>query len=122
MRENKIQEFLRVSVTRMKGLAYKIEVANRAGVCDMLCMLPADTIFFVECKSPGKSPRTNQWREIYRLRELGIHAYVADSIEDVRTIMMLEATRMQDNISDGKTGDYKLEDWKDRLALPYWFS
>jgi hypothetical protein len=106
----------------MKGLAYKIEVANRAGVCDMLCMLPADTIFFVECKSPGKSPRTNQWREIYRLRELGIHVYVAGSFKDVSRIMMLETIRMRDNISDGKTGYYKLEDWKDRLALPVWFS
>ncbi|WP_407575376.1 PDDEXK family nuclease [Raoultella terrigena] len=61
------------------GIAYKFVSPGRRSVPDRIVLLPGGRIVFVECKSPGKTPRADQLREHERLRALGFNVVVLDN-------------------------------------------
>lgn len=87
MRESKVENSLVRCIEDKGGIAYKFVSPNRNGVPDRLILLPLPKhlrdevsryLFFVECKAPGKKPRTSQVREIKKIRELGYSVTVLD--------------------------------------------
>ncbi len=77
-RESSVEKPLVVKVKAAGGIAYKWVSPGRKGVPDRIVLLPGGKIVFVECKSPGKKPRTDQLREHARLRALGFTVVVLD--------------------------------------------
>lgn len=80
-RESKIEKNLVVAVKQAGGTAYKWVSPGRRSVPDRIVLLPGGRIVFVECKSPGVKPRSDQLREHERLRKLGFEVVVLDSAD-----------------------------------------
>lgn len=78
-RESIIEKHLAAAVKTAGGIAYKFVSPGRRSVPDRIVLLPGGRIVFVECKSPGKTPRADQLREHERLRALGFNVVVLDS-------------------------------------------
>lgn len=78
-RESIIEKHLVAAVKAAGGIAYKFVSPGRRSVPDRIVLLPGGRIVFVECKAPGKAPRTDQMREHERLRALGFSVVVLDS-------------------------------------------
>lgn len=80
-RESKIEKNLVAAVKQAGGTAYKWVSPGRRSVPDRIVLLPGGRIVFVECKSPGAKPRSDQLREHERLRKLGFEVVVLDSAD-----------------------------------------
>ncbi|EIE3885314.1 VRR-NUC domain-containing protein [Salmonella enterica] len=78
-RESLIEKHLIAEVKKAGGIAYKFVSPGRRSVPDRIVLLPGGRLVFVECKAPGKPPRTDQQREYERLRALGFAVVVLDS-------------------------------------------
>lgn len=85
--EARIEEYLRVQVGMVGGIAYKFTSPNRRSVPDRMCVFPTGEIIFVECKAPGKHPTPAQAREIARLRGLRCTVHVVDSKDRVDEVL-----------------------------------
>lgn len=83
MREREIEEYLRLGVKKLGGIAFKFTSPGNAGVPDRLVVMPGNRIYFVELKRPGGKTSQLQDRQIGRLRDLGCKAFVIDSKEGV---------------------------------------
>lgn len=81
MREREIEEYLRLGVKRLGGIAFKFTSPGNAGVPDRLVVMPGNRIYFVELKRPGGKTSQLQDRQIGRLRDLGCKVFVIDSKE-----------------------------------------
>lgn len=89
MREKDIEQNLVSHINDLGGIAYKFTSPSRRSVPDRLCLLPvspehaaivAQYVQFIECKAPGARPTKAQHREHARLRALGYHVSVLDSL------------------------------------------
>lgn len=60
--------------------ARKFSSPNRRSVPDYIFITPTGIVFFVEFKSPGKTPTTGQERELNFIIDIGGHAFVVDDI------------------------------------------
>ena len=78
-RENLIEKHLVAEVKKAGGGAFKFVSPGRRPVPGRIVLLPGGRLVFVECKAPGKPPRTDQQREHERLRALGFAVVVLDS-------------------------------------------
>ena len=87
MLESIIEKYLVSEVRKMGGTAYKFVSPGHAGIPDRICLLPNGTLFFVELKATGKTTRPLQDRQIAKLRNLGCMVYVADSNEQIDSIL-----------------------------------
>lgn len=83
MREREIEEYLRLGVKRLGGIAFKFTSPGNAGVPDRLVVMPGNRIYFVELKRPGGKTSQLQNRQIGRLKDLGCKIFVIDSKEGV---------------------------------------
>lgn len=93
MRERDIEEYLRKRVKAMGGETRKVKWIGRDGAPDRLVMMLARTIW-VELKRPGKlatfpadAHERAQHREHERMRELGQHVVVIDSLAGVDELL-----------------------------------
>jgi hypothetical protein len=79
--EGKIKTACRTIALAAGLLFWNIEGKSLNGVPDTLCSRVAGGIMLIEFKVPGKEPTQQQWKRIYELREQGINAWWADSVE-----------------------------------------
>lgn len=95
MRESDIEDYLVKRVKAMGGEVRKVKWIGRIGAPDRLVMLPeyrqgfaqgAETIW-VELKAPGEKARPSQVREHERMRAMGQHVVVVDSLEGVEALL-----------------------------------
>lgn len=105
MKERDIEKYLVDRVKALGGEVRKVQWIGRVGAPDRLVMLPGgrvrmsshsflDTLMpspplstWVELKAPGEKPRTSQLREHARMRAMGQHVVVIDSIEGVDELL-----------------------------------
>lgn len=83
MREREIEEYLRLGVKRLRGIAFKFTSPGNAGVPDRLVVMPGNRIYFVELKRPGGKTSQLQKMQINRLKDLSCKVFVIDSKEGV---------------------------------------
>lgn len=86
MRERDIEKHLVKRVKAAGGEVRKVVWQGRSGAPDRLVMF-RDWMCWVELKAPGKKPRMNQILEHVRLRNMGQHVLVIDSIEAVEELL-----------------------------------
>ena len=106
MRERDIENYLVKCVNDMGGEVRKVQWIGRRGAPDRLVMLPpsfkrdaGDVLFYesqtiwVELKAPGAKPRPSQEREHERMRAMGQHVEVIDSLQGVDELLMKEKNK-----------------------------
>lgn len=81
--EAKIENYLRVRVNSVGGIAYKFTSPNRRSVPDRMCVMPTGEVIFVEVKAKNGKLTSGQEREIQRLRSLRQRVHVVYSKEEV---------------------------------------
>lgn len=96
MRERDIEDYLVKRVKAMGGEVRKVKWIGRIGAPDRLVMLPSTHVgnhqlegltSWVELKAPGEKARPSQLREHERLRAMGQHVVVVDSLEGVEELL-----------------------------------
>lgn len=91
MRERDIEQYLVRRVKELGGEVRKVQWIGRRGAPDRLVMLPAqreyESTVWVELKAPGVKAEPHQLREHNRMRGLGQHVVVIDSIEGVDDLL-----------------------------------
>lgn len=95
LREKEIEDYLRIRIKKLGGIAYKFTSPGNDGVPDRIILLPEGKINFVELKAPGKKPSKLQKVQINRIKKLGYDVYVIDSKELVDKIYPLEGDRVE---------------------------
>lgn len=93
MRESQIEKHLVKRVKELGGEVRKVQWVGRRGAPDRLVMLPHRGYYehctiWVELKATGVKPEAHQVREINRMRNLGQHVEVIDSIEAVEELLV----------------------------------
>lgn len=69
-------------ISKENGLLFwQIEGKSRNGVPDTLASKMSGGAVLIEFKRKGKLPNEQQWLRIYELRQEGIDAWYADSVE-----------------------------------------
>jgi hypothetical protein len=81
MSEKLFEKKLRTEVKKLGGLAVKFFVFAFTGFPDRIVLMPGARIWFVELKSPGKTPNPRQNIVIGWLIKLGFQVWVIDSEE-----------------------------------------
>lgn len=84
--EKYIERKLADMVKAKGGLCVKLLCDQYAGLPDRLCLLPEGKMCFVEVKSRGEKPRRLQDVVHGRLRALGFHVFVIDSVEMIKKV------------------------------------
>lgn len=87
--EGKIKDACRDIATANDLLFWQIEGKSRNGVPDTLASTVTAKAALIEFKVPGKKPNDQQWLRIYELREQGIHAWYATSVEEYEMLVGL---------------------------------
>lgn len=93
MRERDIEQYLVKRVKAMGGEVRKVQWIGHRGAPDRLVMLPgtvwnsATNIVWVELKAPGKVAEPHQLREHTRMRNMGQHVLVIDSLAGVEGLL-----------------------------------
>lgn len=93
--EGKIKDACRV-IAEAEGLIFwQIEGKSRNGVPDTLCSTVAGRTLLVEFKVPGKEPTEQQWMRIYDLRQAGVNAWYATSVEEWEMLVGLRPSTIE---------------------------
>lgn len=87
MTEKDIEEYLRLGVKKLGGVAFKFTSPGNSGVPDRLIVMPENRIYFVELKRPGGRTSPLQNRQISRLKDLGCRVLVVDSRESAERFL-----------------------------------
>lgn len=93
MRERDIERRLVKLVKELGGEIRKVVWQGRRGAPDRLVMLPGcresrgGNTIWVELKAPGVDPEPHQLREHERMRKMGQHVVIIDSIEGVERLL-----------------------------------
>lgn len=87
IREKTVEEYLKVKVKNMHGVAYKFISPGNNGMPDRLVCLPGGKIFFVELKALNKKTRALQDLQIKKLQNLGCRVFVVDSFEGIDKLL-----------------------------------
>lgn len=87
MTEKDIEEYLRLGVKKLGGVAFKFTSPGNSGVPDRLIVMPGNRIYFVELKRPGGKTSPLQNRQISRLKDLGCRVLVVDSKESAERFL-----------------------------------
>jgi hypothetical protein len=102
VRERDIERHLVKRVKELGGEVRKVQWIGRRGAPDRLVMLPAKPAsnsldcawcnpkgrsIYVELKAPGEKPEPHQAREHARMRAMGQHVEVVDSIQRVDEVL-----------------------------------
>ena len=94
--EAKIEGYLRKRVKETGGMIRKIRWIGRRGAADNLVFYKFPAVALVECKAAGKDvdPRSQQARDLRRMREAGWPVYVVSSREEVDEVLARLAVKM----------------------------
>jgi len=93
--EGKIKDDCR-DVAKANGLIFwQIEGKSRNGVPDTLASRVDGKAILIEFKVPNKQPNDQQWLRIYELREAGILAWYATSVEEYEQLVGLRPMTME---------------------------
>lgn len=77
---------------RPNGLLFwQVEGKSCNGFPDTLAGKETGGGIFIEFKRPGQTPKPHQWVRIAELRDAGIEAWWADSVEMYRRLVRLDA-------------------------------
>jgi len=87
MRESEIERHLVRHVNALGGEVRKVQWVGRRGAPDRLVMLPCTPAIWVELKAPGERVKPHQAREHARMRAMGQHVVVIDSLEGVEELL-----------------------------------
>lgn len=92
MRESVIEAHLVKRVKELGGECRKVTWQGRKGAPDRLVMLPPrdceeNPTTWVELKAPGEKAKPHQAREHARMRAMGQHVVVIDSIEGIEELL-----------------------------------
>ena len=87
MTEKDIEEYLRLGVKKLGGIAFKFTSPGNSGVPDRLIVMPGNRVYFVELKRPGGRTSPLQNRQISRLKDLGCRVLVVDSKESAERFL-----------------------------------
>lgn len=97
MRESTIEQYLVARVKAKGGEVRKVKWIGRRGAPDRLVMMPPGVVIYpgpeyghtiwVELKAPGEKAKPHQQREHDRMRAMGQHVVVIDSIEGVEELL-----------------------------------
>lgn len=98
MRESVIENHLVERAKALGGEVRKVKWLGRHGAPDRLVMLPPAVLHgnvwrrtvgtvWVELKAPGEKPKPHQVREHDRMRRMGQHVVVIDSLEGVEALL-----------------------------------
>ena len=87
MTEKDIEEYLRLGVKKLGGVAFKFTSPGNSGVPDRLIVMPGNRMYFVELKRPGGRTSPLQNRQISRLKDLGCRVLVVDSKESAERFL-----------------------------------
>jgi hypothetical protein len=96
MRESIIEAYLVKRVKELDGEVRKVQWIGRRGAPDRLAMIPAGRqagmwssvrTVWVELKATGVKPEAHQLREHIRMRKMGQHVVVIDSVEGVDRLL-----------------------------------
>jgi hypothetical protein len=94
MRESIIERYLVKRVKELGGEVRKVQWIGRNGAPDRLVMLPLSMkqvfmhcTIWVELKATGKVAEPHQLREHKRMRAMGQHVVVIDSLEGVDALL-----------------------------------
>lgn len=93
--EGKIKDKCRAIATIESLIFWQIEGKSRNGVPDTLCSTVSGRAALIEFKVPGKEPNEQQWLRIYELREQGIHAWYATSVDEWEQLVGLQPCRIR---------------------------
>lgn len=93
--EGKIKDECRKRALAAGLLFWSIEGKSVGGVPDTLCTFVAGGVIFIEFKVPGKEPSQQQWKRIYELREQGVQAWWADSVETWEMLVGLRPSTIE---------------------------
>lgn len=87
--EAKIEDYLRRRVREAGGTIRKFRWIGRKGAADNLVWFHFPNVALVECKAEGKDidPRSQQARDLHRMREAGWPVYVVSSREEVDAML-----------------------------------
>lgn len=80
--EGKIKDECRKIALREALIFWNVEGKSINGVPDTLCSTVTGAALLVEFKTPGKEPSEQQWQRIYDLRQAGVNAWYATSVEE----------------------------------------
>jgi len=83
MRERDVERYLAERVDALGGETRKVGWHGRRGAPDRYVMLPGGIGVWVELKAPGAPTQGHQTREHERMRALGQHVVVLDSVQAV---------------------------------------
>jgi len=93
--EGKIKDACRPIAAENALIFWQIEGKSRNGVPDTLCSTVTARAALVEFKVPGKEPNDQQWLRIYELREAGVHAWYATSVEEWEMLVGLRPSTIR---------------------------
>lgn len=92
--EGKIKDACRDIAKEHNLLFWQIEGKSRNGVPDTLASTLSGRAVLIEFKVPGKEPNDQQWLRIYELREQGILAWYATSVEQYEMLVGLRPSKI----------------------------
>jgi hypothetical protein len=69
-------------------MARKNETPGHTGWPDLVLIFPGGLVIYVEVKIPGGRLRPKQKSTLSKLKELGVHVYVIDNIEQFRAVIL----------------------------------
>lgn len=80
--EGKLKDACRKIAVAEGLIFWNVEGKSINGVPDTLCSTVTGAALLVEFKVPGKEPSEQQWQRIYDLRQAGVNAWYATSVEE----------------------------------------
>jgi len=81
MLEKQIEKKVCDHAKNLGYLTYKFNSMNRAAVPDRLFISATGVMYFIEFKREGAKPTSAQCREIKRLHDQGVSAFVIDNVK-----------------------------------------
>lgn len=87
MKEQVIEQKLRVAVAAAGGWALKLSCPGTGGIPDRMLLFPEARIGFVEVKAPGKKPRQLQIAQMNKLKKLGFPVFVLNDTDQIQKII-----------------------------------
>lgn len=84
--EKYIEQKFNERVKNLKGYSFKFVPQFVSGIPDRIALIPMGIIFFAEIKSKGYTPSKLQLVWMAKLRKIGFHWYLIDSMESLNEV------------------------------------
>ena len=85
--EKALEKRLGEDVKAVGGLSIKMPATYFAGLPDRVCLFPEGVCVFAEVKTAGKKPTKLQNLVHKKIRALGFHVYIIDSLSSLETLL-----------------------------------